>query len=208
MRPEDNTEPVDPNASKPDESSKSDSKGDDKKPERSHRRTAPPPVTIMNTHGNGTPVALPLDGDSEVAHAYREHMRKPLVRTSEKEQIAEQLCLYLAICREQGIAFHYNARKVDLAHAATGALFFNQTGYEIVTPAGRNKLSRALAADMSVRELCLMLQAASRAVAEAPRTERDDAVQSKVDLAGLISSLAGKSGSVEEFAAALLKLVK
>lgn len=176
---------------------------DDRKPRRKS-----PPVTVTNVTGDGKPNMLPLDGDSEVARAYRDHLDKRLVRADEKDTVAEQVTLYLAICREQSIAFDYSAKGVDLHHAATGALFYNHKGHEVVTPKGRNVLAKALAGSADVRTLCLMLQGVSKALADAPRTEREQGSQSKVDLAQLISSLAAKSDSPEELAAALLKLIK
>lgn len=174
------------------------------KPARRSRK----PVTVTNVTGDGKPNMLPLDGDSEVAEAYRRHLDKPLVKASEREAVAEQVVLFLAICREQGIAFDYSAKGVDLHHAATGALFFNHAGHEVVTPKGREALIRALSRATDVRNLSVMLININRTLADAPRTEREEASQSKVDLAQLITSLAGKSNSPEELAAALLKLIK
>lgn len=168
----------------------------------------PKPVTVMNVTGDGKPHALQLEGDSEVAQAYQAHLEKPEVKVDDKADNAETLTHYLAIFREQGIAFHFTAKKVDIHHAAAGALFFNQTAYEVVTPAGRSRLAAALTRDVGVRDLSLCLIEAAKTLADAPRTEVEAQTQSKVDLHALISSLAGKAKTPDELAAALLKLIK
>lgn len=165
-------------------------------------------VQVMNMDGSGRPYALPLDGDSEVAKAYQAHLEKEVVPASAVQNLAETLTHYLAVFREQGIAFDYSAKKCDLHHAATGALFFNQKSYEVVTPRGREKLMTAISNEADVRNVSLMLQAASQTLAQAPRVEKESTVQTKVDLATLISGLAAKAKTPEELAAALMKLIK
>lgn len=164
-------------------------------------------VTIVNATGDGKPHQLVLDGDSEVARAYAAHMDKPLVHASDRDNVVETLCHYLAVMREQSVKFDYSSKGCDLHHAATGALFFNQTAYEVVTPQGRNKLIRAIADKVDTREASLMLQAAAITLRDVPRVEAEKAASAKLDLVGLVDALMSKSSNKEELGARLKELL-